>query len=170
MIEMISDVLLAAGALGAAFYCIVLSRRLRRFNDLENGVGGAVAVLSAQVDELTKMMGVAQTQVVQSSGALSGITDRAEDAARRLELMVASLHDLPSEPPSQAASPPVAEEPLEQAIAEAQEEKLGVEPASNTDTLPPQEKSFAGISAGGIPDEEDCETPVFRPRSRQGAA
>ena len=28
---MIADILLAAGALGAALYCYVLSRRLRRF-------------------------------------------------------------------------------------------------------------------------------------------
>ena len=50
MVEMIADVLLVAGALGAGVYCYVLARRLSRFNDLETGVGGAVAVLSAQVD------------------------------------------------------------------------------------------------------------------------
>jgi len=38
----IADILLAAGALSAAFYCFVLSRRLRRFTDLEKGVGGAI--------------------------------------------------------------------------------------------------------------------------------
>ena len=42
--EMVADILLVAGALGAGFYCYILARRLSRFNDLENGVGGAVAV------------------------------------------------------------------------------------------------------------------------------
>ena len=49
--DVIADILLVAGALGAGFYCYILARRLSRFNDLENGVGGAVAVLSAQVDD-----------------------------------------------------------------------------------------------------------------------
>ncbi len=46
--ELIADILLVAGALGAGLYCFVLSRRLRKFTDLEQGVGGAVAVLSSQ--------------------------------------------------------------------------------------------------------------------------
>ena len=50
--ELIADILLIAGALGAGLYCIVLSRRLNRFTDLEKGVGGAIAVLSAQVDDM----------------------------------------------------------------------------------------------------------------------
>ena len=52
--ELVADILLVAGALGAGVYCFVLARRLNRFNALEKGVGGAVAVLSAQVDDLTK--------------------------------------------------------------------------------------------------------------------
>ena len=41
----IADILLAAGAAAAAFYCFILSRRLRRFTDLEKGVGGAIEQL-----------------------------------------------------------------------------------------------------------------------------
>ena len=51
--DLIADILLVAGAFGAGFYCFILSRRLSRFTDLEKGVGGAVAVVSAQVDDLT---------------------------------------------------------------------------------------------------------------------
>lgn len=101
---LISDVLLIAGALGAALYCFVLAKRLRRFTDLEKGVGGAVAVLSAQVDDMTKALDAAQSSAAQTSGTLDGLTSRAEDAARRLELLVASLHDLPD-----AVTPPDAE-------------------------------------------------------------
>lgn len=92
---MIADILLVAGAAGAGFYCYVLSRRLRRFTDLEKGVGGAVAVLSAQVDDLTKTLTQAQTTAQSSVDRLDDVSARAEAAARHLELLVASLHDLP---------------------------------------------------------------------------
>jgi len=96
--EMIADILLVAGAIGAGFYCFILARRLTRFTDLENGVGGAVAVLSAQVDDLTKTLTAAQESAGDSSKSLEELTDRAEDVARRLELLVASMHDLPQKP------------------------------------------------------------------------
>ncbi|ETX29639.1 hypothetical protein [Roseivivax isoporae] len=95
--ELIADILLVAGALGAGFYCFVLARRLTRFNDLESGVGGAVAVLSAQVDDLVRTLGAAQQAAGASSGSLEALTTRAEEVARRLELLVASMHDLPAE-------------------------------------------------------------------------
>lgn len=92
-----ADVLLGLGALGAAAYCIVLARRLKRFNNLENGVGGAVAVLSAQVDDMTRTLDHARKAAGHSSETLTELTQRAEDASRKLELMMASLHDLPEE-------------------------------------------------------------------------
>ena len=93
--SMIADILLVAAAIGATFYCVVLSRRLNRFNDLEKGVGGAIAVLSAQVDDMTRTLQSAQGAALASAGSLGDLTGRAEDAARRLELLVASMHDLP---------------------------------------------------------------------------
>ena len=93
--DVIADILLIAGAIGAGVYCFVLARRLRRFTDLEKGVGGAIAVLSVQVDDMTKAIGAAQTSAAATSGTLDALTARAEEAARRLELLVAALHDLP---------------------------------------------------------------------------
>ena len=111
--QTIADILLVAGALGAGFYCFILARRLARFNDLENGVGGAVAVLSAQVDDLTKALTIAQQTADASTHSLDGLTDRAESVAKRLELLVASMHDLPpeatAEPPETAPQPPLTE-------------------------------------------------------------
>ncbi|MCV2881816.1 DUF6468 domain-containing protein [Actibacterium sp. XHP0104] len=104
---MIADILLAAGALGAAFYCMVLSRRLRRFNDLEKGMGGAIAVLSAQVDDMTRALEGARGTAQSTSQSLGDLTGRAEEVAQRLELLVASLHDLPVSAP--AAPTPQAE-------------------------------------------------------------
>jgi len=103
----IADMLLIAGAVAAGFYCYILSRRLRRFTDLEKGVGGAVAVLSVQVDELAKSLQSAQSAASGSVATLSNVSERAEAAARRLELLVASLHDLPESttPPPAPVNP-----------------------------------------------------------------
>lgn len=103
---MIADVLLVAGAFGAALYCFVLSRRLRRFTDLEKGVGGAVAVLSAQVDDLTKTLNRAQGAAIASVDQLDGVSARAEAAHQRLELMLASMHDLPVPAPQKPSESP----------------------------------------------------------------
>lgn len=104
--DFIADILLAAGAIGAGVYCFVLGRRLNRFNDLEKGVGGAVAVLSAQVDDLSKTLTAAQQTATLSAQTLTDLTGRAEDMSRRLELQMASLHDIPAQP---VATAPVAE-------------------------------------------------------------
>lgn len=93
--DLIADVLLAAGAFGAAVYCFVLQRRLRRFTQLESGMGGAIAVLSAQVDDLTRALAAAQGAAGQSTERLAALTARAESTATRLDLLVSSLHDLP---------------------------------------------------------------------------
>ena len=105
--DIIADILLAAGAIGAGLYCFILGRRLNRFNDLEKGVGGAVAVLSAQVDDLTKTLEAAQTTAAASAQTLTDLTARAEAMSKQLELQMASLHDLP-EPvaPAQPVHPP----------------------------------------------------------------
>lgn len=103
--DLIADILLAAGALGAGFYCFVLSRRLTRFTNLEDGVGGAVAVLSAQVDDLTRTLAEAQKTAGDSNQALQAQTERASEVAKRLELMMASMHDLPTEEPSEQSRP-----------------------------------------------------------------
>jgi hypothetical protein len=104
--DLVADILLAAGALGAGLYCFVLSRKLTRFTDLETGVGGAVAVLSAQVEDLQKALEAAQNSASHSNDSLSTLTERAEGAAKRLELMVAALHDVPSGPAKQTQETP----------------------------------------------------------------
>ncbi|MGC3939859.1 hypothetical protein ACOTTU_18785 [Roseobacter sp. EG26] len=117
--DLIADILLAAGAIGAGIYCFVLGRRLNRFNDLEKGVGGAVAVLSAQVDDLTKTLSAAQATASTSAQTLTDLTQRAEEMSRQLELQMASLHDIPtagqtSAPitPSEAPSQQSSNEPM----------------------------------------------------------
>lgn len=92
---LIADILMSAGAFGAAVYCYVLSARLKKFTTLETGMGGAIAVLSAQVDDMTKALDRARATAGTSASSLEAQTQRAEAAAAKLELLVASLHDLP---------------------------------------------------------------------------
>lgn len=93
--DFLADLLLAAGAFGAAVYCYILSVRLKRFSTLETGMGGAIAVLSAQVDEMTHALEAARSTAGGSARHLEELTERAEAVSARLELLVASMHDLP---------------------------------------------------------------------------
>lgn len=101
--DLMADILLAAGAFGAGVYCFVLSRRLTRFTDLEKGVGGAVAVLSAQVDDLEKALSEARRTASDASARLEETTRRAEEAARQLELLMAPSHEGATRAPRSAA-------------------------------------------------------------------
>ncbi|MFC6689102.1 hypothetical protein [Jhaorihella thermophila] len=92
--ELVANIFLAAGAIGAGLYCLVLARRLKRFNDLERGVGGAVAVLSSQVNDLQKSLVEAKQAAENSWESIEDLTKRAEAAAQRLEIMMASMHDI----------------------------------------------------------------------------
>jgi hypothetical protein len=107
--EMISDILLMAGSFGAAIYCYVLSARLKKFTTLETGMGGAIAVLSAQVDDMTRALEKARGAANGSAESLEALTVRGESVARKLELMIASLHDLP-DPTAQPARPTAVED------------------------------------------------------------
>ena len=105
--ELIADMMLVAAALGAGLYCVTLSRRLTRFNSLENGVGGAIAVLSAQVDGMTKTLETASSTAKDERETLYELPERAEDVAKKLELLVAAMHDLPVGP-NEVEAPPTA--------------------------------------------------------------
>ena len=170
--ELISDILLILAAATAGIYCFVLSRRLSRFSDLDKGVGGAIAVLSAQVDDMTRNLQAAQNSAGDSSKKLLEVTERAEDASRRLELMVASLHDIP-QPQAATPSPP---QPQPRPTAQAQ--PAAVAPATPTFSpkavpeapAPPPEPQ---VTEAPEPEEEKVEAPsdpVFTPRIRFGAA
>lgn len=110
--ELIADIFMVAGASGAAIYCYVLSGRLKAFSTLETGMGGAIAVLSVQVDDMTKALERARGAATGSAEQLTQLTLRAEAAAQKLELLVASLHDLPTAadtPTPQAKAEPLPE-------------------------------------------------------------
>jgi hypothetical protein len=93
--NLISDLLLSSGAFGAAIYCYVLSARLKKLTALESGMGGAIAVLSMQVDDMTKALNKAGGAATGSAASLEGLTTKADAAATRIELLLAAMYDLP---------------------------------------------------------------------------
>jgi hypothetical protein len=107
--NLISDVLLSAGAFGAAIYCFVLSARLKKLTALESGMGGAIAVLSVQVDDMTKALHKAGGASSGSAASLDGLASRAEAAAARIELLLAAMYDLPDPAPLPQGAAPTAD-------------------------------------------------------------
>ena len=96
--SLIADALLFSASFGAALYCAILAQRLRRFTGLEGEMGSAIALLSVEVDEMTRALALAQQIAAQAEGNLARQTQQAEALAMRLELLVAALHDVPSLP------------------------------------------------------------------------
>ncbi len=87
---LILDLMIAAGAFLAAAYCLLLSRRLRALSRLDGDVGAAIAVLSQQVDALTRALNAASQSSTQAEASLALTIARAETATRNLEMMLAA--------------------------------------------------------------------------------
>ncbi|WP_366191732.1 hypothetical protein [Meridianimarinicoccus marinus] len=104
---MIADSLLIAAALSAAIYCIVLSRKLTRFSSHSDGIGQEIKALADQVQVLNQTLEKTLHDVDSSSESLARNLEKGEAAKKSLELLLASLHDLPKESPDKDLAEPV---------------------------------------------------------------
>jgi len=68
---------LALSASALAAYCFVLARRLRRLNDLETGLGGAIAVMSGEVSRLEVAIATAQREATAATQRLAAEVEKA---------------------------------------------------------------------------------------------
>ena len=93
--DLIADILLGGGALLTACYCLVLSRKLGKLRGLDLDLGGAIAILSQQVDEMNQALVSARHSTETSTEELDTKTRAATETADRLELLLTALHDLP---------------------------------------------------------------------------
>ncbi len=109
VLTLLADLLLMAAAFGAASYCYVLSRRLTRLSSFDKGLGGAIAVLSAQVDEMKAALEAAQTGSEGAVRQLQKMTEDARTLASDLEMMIAACHDLSSKPAATDEGPEIPE-------------------------------------------------------------
>lgn len=100
--ELIADGLLVAGALVAAMYCWILSRRLSALRNLDKGLGGAIAGLSARVEQTRASLADTKASTTGLTRELADLTARAEIAAGRLELLLATVHENRAEDPRKA--------------------------------------------------------------------
>jgi len=89
----IADILLLVAAFAAAFYCRVLAVRLKRLSNTDRGLGGAITGLSVQVDEMESTLKAVAETADRRAAELSHLTKKAEKTTRRLELLLASLHE-----------------------------------------------------------------------------
>jgi len=96
--ELIADGLLIAGAMTAALYCWVLSRRLNALKSMDKGLGGAIAGLSARVEQTRSSL----SDTKAAARDLAALTARAEAAARRMELLLAATQE--DEAPARSAA------------------------------------------------------------------
>ena len=91
--ELIADGLLIAAAGVSALYCYILSRRLTALRSMDQGLGGAIAGLSARVEQTKASLADTKATTSGRSRELSSGTARAEIAAGRRELLLATLHE-----------------------------------------------------------------------------
>ena len=92
-----ADLLMILASTGAAIYCLILSRRLSRLTSFDKGIGGAIAVLSAQVDEMKAALGEAKAGTEGVGAELRELVRQARDISGELELMIAACHDFAEE-------------------------------------------------------------------------
>lgn len=124
-LETIADLLMVVASVGAASYCLILSKRLSRLTSFDKGIGGAIAVLSAQVDDMKSALTAAKSGSEGAGKHLEGLVLQAKDISNELELMIAACHDFaeealvvqsPALPPAghgpESAAEPQREEPL----------------------------------------------------------
>lgn len=94
---------LVVAGLSVAGFCHLLARRLRKLNDLETGLGGAIAVMAAEIARLEAALAAAQ------AGATHARTARARDREGEIRtrlLGAATAIHAAGRPVAQTAPPP----------------------------------------------------------------
>lgn len=164
-----ADILMIAASAGAAIYCLILSRRLARLTSFDKGIGGAIAVLSAQVDEMKAALAQARQSSDGVSHHLLDQVRQAREISAELELMIAACHDFAEEAmvvqgalaPVPAPRKPAAPKPIPDYVAL----DMGIEPAvisaaetpgiaavpASTDLAPAQPTFGSRRAAAGAP-------------------
>jgi len=90
---LMADIFLLISALGAAIYCRALANRLRNLANTDTGLGGAISALNCQVSEMQAALNSVNDNASAQADRLSGLSEQANAAARRLEMMLATLHE-----------------------------------------------------------------------------
>lgn len=84
-IEFIKDVLLISLCATSAFYCWMLSRRLKKLNDLKSGVGASIVTLTEAIERTHAAATTARAELFESIDEIKSLLSDAEAKASRLE-------------------------------------------------------------------------------------
>lgn len=84
-IEFIKDILLIVLCGASAFYCWMLSRRLKKLNDLKSGVGASIVTLTQAIERTHAAATTARGELFESIEEIKGLMADAESKAARLE-------------------------------------------------------------------------------------
>ena len=74
-VAMILQAALVCAGIALAGFCLLLSRRLRKLNDLETGLGGAIAVMTGEIARLEAALAAAR----------AGASAASDDLAQQIE-------------------------------------------------------------------------------------
>ncbi|MEX3017533.1 DUF6468 domain-containing protein [Gymnodinialimonas hymeniacidonis] len=110
-----ADLLVILASLGAMGYCIVLSRRLNRLTSFDKGLGGAIAVMSSQVDEMKAALREAKAGSDGAGQQLHELVHQARDISTELEMMIAACHDFAEDAIVAQSLPTASQQPAENA-------------------------------------------------------
>lgn len=83
---MLMEFILIIASIGLGCFCLVLARRLRRLNNLETGLGGAIAVMAAEVDRLERTLKNVQAEAAAAGNALTTKIEIAQTERAKWEL------------------------------------------------------------------------------------
>ncbi len=79
MFDHIFELLILFGTAVLSIFCFLLSRKISRLNNLENGIGGAIAVLISEVERLDRSMAKARKEAVDATEHLGHEIERAKE-------------------------------------------------------------------------------------------
>ncbi|TRW95513.1 hypothetical protein FNJ84_16165 [Paracoccus sp. M683] len=92
------EIAIVAGTAILMVFCVVLARRLRRLNDLEDGLGGAIAVMAAEVDRLERSIRLARQEAMTAGEALAVQVRQAQSERARWDLHLKMRSAMPPQP------------------------------------------------------------------------
>lgn len=70
-LALILQAALVAAGLTLSGFCFLLSRRLKRLNDLETGLGGAIAVMAAEIARIEAALAAAKAGATTATNGLT---------------------------------------------------------------------------------------------------
>jgi hypothetical protein len=143
-----ADFLVIVASLGAMCYCIILSRRLNRLTSFDKGLGGAIAVMSSQVDEMKAALREAKAGSDGAGKQLHELVHQAREISSELEMMIAACHDF-------------AEEAIAAQVTEP-DEIVKEQPVLDQDQPPLDTEDVVDLEGG----EEAASSPVFGSRRK----